>query len=59
MNERYALALENELPESVMMEVSNTYVSLAEKIIGHKLTISDNPKQEILTILDQDYGLIV
>ena len=59
MNERYALALENELPESVMMEVSNTYVSLAEKIIGHKLTISDNPKQEILTILDQDYCLIV
>ena len=58
MDERYALAKDNELPESVMMQVSDTYVSLAEKITGEKLTVSSNPKAEILAILDTKYGLI-
>ena len=58
MEERYALAKDNELPESVMMQVSDTYVSLAEKITGQPLVISDNPKAEILAILDRDYGLV-
>ena len=58
MEERYALAADNELPESVMMQVSDTYVSLAEKITGETLTVSSNPKAEILAILDTKYGLI-
>ena len=58
MDERYALAKDNELPESVMMQVSDTYVSLAEKITGKPLIMSDNPKAEILAILDRDYGLV-
>ncbi|MDC0173291.1 phosphoribosylaminoimidazolesuccinocarboxamide synthase, partial [Gammaproteobacteria bacterium] len=58
MEERHALAKDNELPESVMMQVSDTYVNLAEKITGKSLIMSDNPKEEILTILDRDYGLI-
>jgi phosphoribosylaminoimidazole-succinocarboxamide synthase len=58
MEERYALAADNELPESVMMQVSDTYVSLAEKITGEKLTVSSNPKAEILAILDTKYRLI-
>jgi phosphoribosylaminoimidazole-succinocarboxamide synthase len=58
MEERYALAKDNELPESVMMQVSDTYVSLAEKITGKPLIMSDNPKAEILAILDRDYGLV-
>jgi phosphoribosylaminoimidazole-succinocarboxamide synthase len=41
-----------------MMQVSDTYVSLAEKITGEKLTVSSNPKAEILAILDTKYGLI-
>ena len=58
MPERLALAADNALPESVMMAVSDTYVSLAEKITGQPLVISDNPKAEILAILKDQYGLI-
>lgn len=58
MAERLALAADNALPESVMMAVSDTYVSLAEKITGQPLVISDNPKAEILAILRDQYGLI-
>jgi len=58
MDERYALAKDNELPESMMMEVSNTYVSLAEKITGQPLPLSSNPKAEIIEILSSKYNLI-
>lgn len=58
MPERQALAADNALPEAVMMAVSDTYVSLAEKITGQPLVISDNPKAEILEILKEQYGLI-
>lgn len=58
MDERKALAQYNDLPVSVLMEVSNTYVSLAERIIGRKLCLPDNPKAEIIDILRDQYGLI-
>ena len=58
MPERQALAADNALPEAVMTAVSDTYVSLAEKITGQPLVISDNPKAEILEILKEQYGLI-
>ena len=58
MDERRALATDNALPESVMMAVSETYVSMAEKITGQPLVISDNPKAEIIQILKDQYGLI-
>lgn len=58
MEERYALARNNALPESVMLEVSKTYTDIAEKITGEKLLLSDNPKAEIIEILDEQYGLI-
>jgi phosphoribosylaminoimidazole-succinocarboxamide synthase len=58
MDERRALATDNALPESVMMAVSDTYVSLAEKITGEPLVLSDNPKAEIMQILKDNYGLI-
>jgi phosphoribosylaminoimidazole-succinocarboxamide synthase len=58
MEERHALAADNALPESVMMAVSETYVSMAEKITGQPLVISDNPKAEIIQILKEQYGLI-
>merc|ERR1712061_186406 len=52
MEERKALAKDNALPESVLMEVSKTYTDIAEKITGEKLQISDNPKEEIISVLD-------
>jgi phosphoribosylaminoimidazole-succinocarboxamide synthase len=58
MEERYALARDNELPASLIQKVSDTYVNIAEKIIGEKLEISDNPKAEIIEILGTEYGLI-
>ncbi len=58
MPEREALARDNVLPEAVLMEVSKTYVDIAEKITGKKLALSDNPKAEIEAILRDEYGLI-
>ncbi|MFT6925256.1 MAG: phosphoribosylaminoimidazole-succinocarboxamide synthase [Psychromonas sp.] len=58
MVERTALATNNALPAEVLMKISATYTGIAEKIIGHKIILSENPKAEIIEILDQQYGLI-
>lgn len=58
MDERKALARDNKLPESVMMTVSETYTSIAEKITGEKIVLSENPKQEIINILKTEFNLI-
>merc|ERR1711998_393542 len=58
MAERKKLATDNLLPQSVLMQVSKTYSDIAEKITGSKLRISEDPRGEILTILDVQYGLI-
>ncbi len=58
MTERTALARDNALPEAVMLQVSKTYVDIAEKITGEKVPLSDNPKAEIIEILRDQYGLI-
>ena len=59
MAEREQLAKDYILPESVMLEVSDTYVSIASKIIGKEIVIPNDPRQEVIAILDADYGLIV
>jgi phosphoribosylaminoimidazole-succinocarboxamide synthase len=58
MDERIALAANNMLPVEVLMQTSKTYIDIAEKITGEKLTLSSNPKAEIIAILANDYGLI-
>ncbi len=58
MLERFALARDNKLPTEVMMDISHTYVGIAEKVIGHPLVRAANPKQEIIDILRDQYGLI-
>ncbi len=58
MPERAALARDNALPEAILMQVSNTYLGIAEKIIGKPVTLSANPKQEILDILSKEFDLI-
>jgi len=40
------------------MQVSTTYIDIAEKITGNKITLSDNPKTEIIEILRTKYALI-
>jgi len=58
MGEREALARDNELPLSVLMDVSKTYTDIAEKITGEKVVLSDNPKAEVIEILRSQYQLI-
>ena len=58
MQERLALAKDNALPEAVLMKISETYTGIAEKIIGEKIVLSENPKAEIVEILREQYGLI-
>lgn len=58
MEERKKLAQDTALPTSVLMEVSKTYTDIAEKITGVQIPISDDPKAEIVKILDENYGLI-
>lgn len=58
MPERLALARDNALPASVLMAVSATYMGMAEKITGRPLTLSGDPRQEIIATLDTEFGLI-
>ena len=58
MGERNSLAKNNELPTEVLMQVSKTYIDIAEKIIGREIVLSDNPKAEIIEILDREFQLI-
>lgn len=58
MPEREQLAKDTELSTEIMQNISNTYVGIAETIIGKKLNIPANPKAEIIEILSKDYGLI-
>ena len=58
MPEREALARDNALPTEVLMEVSRTYVDIAEKITGSKLALTDNPRQEVIDVLKSEYRLV-
>ncbi|WP_185231279.1 phosphoribosylaminoimidazolesuccinocarboxamide synthase [Teredinibacter franksiae] len=58
MAERSELAKNNALSEKVLMQVSATYTGIAEKITGQKLALSENPRAEIIDVLQQ-YNLIV
>jgi len=57
MDERKKLG-DNLLPQSILMETSKVYADIAEKITGEKIVLSENPREEIIQILDQKYGLI-
>lgn len=58
MDERSALAKDNELPADALMDISRTYTGIAEKITGKKIELSDNPKAEIIQILKEHYQLV-
>jgi phosphoribosylaminoimidazole-succinocarboxamide synthase len=58
MPERAALAKNNALPTEIMMQVSTTYLDVAEQIIGARPVVSANPKAEIIDVLRSQYGLI-
>ncbi|MFT2091156.1 phosphoribosylaminoimidazolesuccinocarboxamide synthase [Paraglaciecola sp. 2405UD69-4] len=58
MPEREALARDNALPVEVLMQVSQTYIGIAEKITGEPLKLSKDPRAEIIEILQEKYQLI-
>mmetsp|Transcript_26342 Transcript_26342/g.39905 ORF Transcript_26342/g.39905 Transcript_26342/m.39905 type:complete len:375 (+) Transcript_26342:121-1245(+) len=58
MEERSALARNNALPVKALQDLSKTYMEIAERITGQPVPLSNNPKQEIIDILDQKYGII-
>lgn len=57
MNERIKVAEEYRVPTDVMMEVAETYRSIAETIIGNPVPKIENPREEILNTLS-GYGLV-
>lgn len=59
MAEREALARDNALPQAALMDISRTYLGIAEKITGRPIILSTDPKQEIITVLKEQYDLIV
>ena len=59
MPERIALARDHALPLQALMQVSDTYLGMAEKITGQRPHLPANPKSEIVEILRSRYGLIV
>ena len=58
MPERQALAEDNALPVEILMQVSKTYITIAKKITGKPMVLSDNPKAEIIQILQDNYQLV-
>lgn len=58
MDEREALAKNNTLPIEAIQKVSQVYLDIAEKVTGEKITLSSNPKQEIIDVLKKEYRLI-
>jgi phosphoribosylaminoimidazole-succinocarboxamide synthase len=58
MSERMALARDNVLPTEVMMDISRTYLGIAEKVTGRTIELSQDPKAEIITVLKEQYGLV-
>ena len=58
MPERFALAANNDLPQDVLMQISKIYTGIAEKITGKPITLSLDPKTEIIDILRREYQLI-
>ncbi|MBY3789838.1 phosphoribosylaminoimidazolesuccinocarboxamide synthase [Photobacterium carnosum] len=58
MPERFALAADNALPQDILMQISKIYTGIAEKITGKPITLSQDPKTEIIDILRSKYQLI-
>ena len=58
MEERAALACNNDLPTEVLLQVSDTYLNIARRITGLQLQLANNPRAEILDVLSRQYGLV-
>jgi phosphoribosylaminoimidazole-succinocarboxamide synthase len=57
MAERPALAQAG-LPLEILIQTSETYRTLAQRITGEPLELSDNPRAEIIDTLAAEFGLV-
>ena len=58
MEERLEFARNTVLPTQMMLDVSKTYVGVAERIMGEKLDVSDDPRTEIIQVLRDNFDII-
>ena len=58
MVERAAFAGSALLPQSMLMDVSETYLGIAAQIIGSSITVPENPRAEIKELLSVELGLV-
>ncbi len=58
MAERLQLAQDTTLPASAMLNVSSTYLDIAEKITGTRPIVPLDPRAEIIETLAREYQLI-
>lgn len=58
MAERIQLSERWFLPDAVTQEISATYLSIAEAITGEKVSVSDDPRADIINLLKTQYQLI-
>ena len=58
MTEREAFARNTLLPEELLIEVSQTYLNIAQRITGKDIAVSDTPRDDIMRVLQQDLGLL-
>ena len=54
----FVLAKDNLLPESVFMDISETYLSIANTITDGAVSLPENPKSEIIDVLNDRFGII-
>ena len=57
MHQKVEIIME-ELPQEIMSKVSDTYLSIANKITKNEVSLSDNPKEDILDTLNENFALI-
>lgn len=58
MAERLEYAKNTPLPVEAMMDLSNTYLSIAQTITGQPVALAQDPRTEIINVLRDQYGLI-
>ena len=58
MEERRAMAAATRVPDQLFDDVSHIYRREAEVVCGASLVVPANPREEILTVLSDELGLL-
>ncbi|EAQ99352.1 phosphoribosylaminoimidazolesuccinocarboxamide synthase [Congregibacter litoralis] len=58
MEERAIYARNHAVPDEFFLDLSNTYVAQAENILGASLPVIDRPRDAMLDLLNEQFGLV-